>query len=107
MPSYGVGILPFLSIINPDRRDAVKQLAYADDIGGGSKLRKLREWWDKIVENGPSLGYYPKASKSWLVVKEDKFQEAAELFKGTGIQITTEGRKYLGGFVGTKEGICR
>ena len=73
-------------------------MAYADDIGGGAKLHALREWWKNISENGPCFGYFPKASKSWLVVKEDKFDEAKQVFEGTGINITSQGRKYLGGF---------
>ena len=79
-------------------------MAYADDLGGGSKLTLLRDWWSRVVEHGPKFGYFPKPSKSWLVVKEEKLQEAVELFRGTGINITTEGRKYLGGYVGTEEG---
>ena len=50
------------------------------------------------------MGYYPKASKSWLVVKEQELEKAKELFRETGVKITTEGKKYLGGFVGKKEG---
>ena len=64
----------------------------------------LRDWWSRVVEHGPKFGYFPKASKSWLVVKEEKLQLAEELFRGTEINITTEGRKYLGGYVGTEEG---
>ena len=104
MPAYGIGILPFLSLINPSSEEKVKQLAYADDLGGGSKLTLLREWWSRVVEHGPKFGYFPKASKSWLVVKEDMLLQAEELFRDTGINITTEGRKYLGGYVGTEEG---
>ena len=103
MPAYGISILPLLTLIKAD--DArIKQIAYADDIGSGSKLANLRQWWDRIVRYGPLLGYYPKASKSWLVVKKAQLVDAAEIFAGTGINITTEGRKYLGGFVGTTEG---
>ena len=104
MPAYGVGILPFLALIRPEEEvGLVKQMAYADDIGGGARLAVLRQWWNNIEEHGPSFGYYPKASKSWLVVKEEKFDEAIQLFQNTGINITTEGRKYLGGFVGKDE----
>ena len=103
MPAYGIGILPFLAMIKSEGAEDVKQLAYADDIGGGAKLEILRRWWDSIVKNGPSFGYHPKASKSWLVVKADEFDEAVAVFAGTGINITKEGRKYLGGFVGTNE----
>jgi hypothetical protein len=67
-------------------------------------LENLRKWWDTITEFGPHLGYFPKPSKSWLVVKESKLEEAKIVFRGTGVNITTEGRKYLGGFVGTREG---
>jgi hypothetical protein len=104
MPAYGIGILPFLSLIKPNTAIGMKHLAYADDLGGGSKLPTLREWWDRVVENGPNYGYFPKASKSWLVVKSEKLEEAKELFRDTGVQITVEGRKYLGGHVGTEEG---
>ena len=108
MHSYGIGILPFLSIIKTELHNInMKHVAYADDIGGGSNLTMLKNWWDNIVENGPIFGYYPKPSKSWLVVKEEKFAKANEIFCGTGIQITTEGRKYLGGFIGTEEGKVR
>ena len=104
MPAYGIGILPFLAMIRPAQEGiGVKQLAYADDLGAGSKLEALREWWSNIEINGPSFGYFPKAEKSWLVVKEEKYAEAVRIFAGTNINITIEGRKYLGGFVGTKE----
>ena len=52
---------------------------------------------------GPSSDTSQKETKSWLFVKTDKLHETNEIFNGTGIKITTEGRKYLGGFVGTGE----
>ena len=64
----------------------------------------IREWWEMVVKEGPKYGYYPKAEKSWLVVKEEKLEEAERIFLGTNVNITTDGRKYLGGFVGKKEG---
>ena len=50
---------------------------------------------------------YNSIQKSWLVVKVEKEEEAKQIFAGTGIQITTEGRKYLGGYVGTREGAVK
>ena len=106
MPSYAVGIMPFLALIKPEiDPQLMKQVAYADDLAGGSKLERLREWWDKTVKFGPAFGYYPKASKSWLVVKESEFNRAIEIFDKTNINITTEGQKYLGGFLGTDEAV--
>jgi len=36
------------------------------------------------------------AAMSWLVVKEDCFDEACSLFPGTSLRVTTEGHPYLG-----------
>ena len=108
MPAYAVGILPLLALIKPDvDPKKMKHVAYADDLGGGSKLEKLRKWWDQTVAHGPALGYYPKPSKSWLIVKKTHLERAREIFDGTGVNITTEGKKYLGGFVGTPEGASK
>ena len=108
MPSYGVGILPLLMLIKPDLQpELMKQVAFADDLAGGSKLEKLKEWWDKITQYGPAFGYYPKPSKSWLIVKEEHLTRAREIFQGTGINITTDGQKYLGGFIGTNTAISK
>ena len=37
-------------------------------------------------------------------MKEEKYENAKQIFGETRINITTEGRKYLGGYVGTTEG---
>ncbi len=110
MPAYTVGIAPLLKMIQVREDDVstasdekVKHAAYADDLGGAGVLGYLRTWWNKVVHFGPLLGYYPKASKSWLVVKEDRMDAAREIFADTDINITSEGRAYLGGFVGSKE----
>lgn len=59
--AMGMGILPFLAMIKPDiQPESTKQAADADDLAGGSKLEKLREWWDKTMTFGPSFGYHPK-----------------------------------------------
>ena len=52
---------------------------------------------------GPLLGYFPKATKSWLTVKPDYLESAKEIFSGTGINITSQGRKHLGAVIGSDE----
>ena len=99
MAGYGVGITPLFQLIRND----TKQAGFADDLSGAEKLINLRLWWDNIFTFGPLLGYYPNASKTWLVVKPQLLSEARRIFEGTGIKITVEGRKHLGGFVGTRE----
>ena len=49
------------------------------------------------------MGYYPNASKSWLVVKPEHLQKAEQLFKGTNIKITTDRKKHLGATIGSEE----
>ena len=44
--------------------------------------------------------YSVNPSKTWLVVKESHLNSAKELFKDTGVQVTTEGKVYLGSFIG-------
>ena len=103
MPAYAVGIVPLLSMISLGKSDKEEdrtyQVAYADDLAGGGNVLNLRSWWDKLLEKGPPLGYFPKASKLWLIVKEDKLEEAKELLRGTEIKITSVGKRYFGGFI--------
>ena len=96
MPVYAIGITPLLSLINAtgytlETEHKVKHAAFADDLGGTGKLQQIREWWDKIVKFGPLLGYYPNASKSWLIMKYNQETEAKHIFN----DVTIEGRKYL------------
>ena len=109
---YAVEITPLLSLINPsenytedqhisEEENNVKQTAFADDFAGCGKLHQLHTWWGKIEQFGPLLGYYPNALKSWLIVKSHCKTQADSIFADTKINITTEGRKYLGGYIGT------
>ena len=54
-------------------------------------------------ENGPKYDYYPEPSKSYLVVHPNFVEKAHQLFDRFGIRIV-EGRRYLGGFIGSDEG---
>ena len=82
----------------------LKHVAFADDLGGAGDLLELQRWWDNIVNCVPKLGYNPNASKSWLIVKPEVQTKAQEIFGGTKINITTEKRKYLGGYIGSEDG---
>ena len=62
----------------------------------------MRRWWDKIKARGPGYGYFPNPRKSWLIVKPQYQDEAKSLFPD--VNITTEGQRYLGSFIGTEEG---
>lgn len=75
---------------------------FADDASASGELKALLSWWNKLCEVGPMYGYYPNAAKTWLVVKADHIEEARRLFKNTGVQISTEGRRELGAPLGSQ-----
>ena len=79
----------------------VKQVAYADDLTGAGKIRLLKIWWDLVAEIGPRIGYYPKLSKSWLIVKLQYAEYAKKIFSLTSIKITVKGKKHLGAVIGS------
>ena len=76
---------------------------YAYDFLAAGNLLDLRRWWSVLTEIGPKFGYYPEPTKTWLVVKPCASEKVESVFFGTKIKITTEGRKYLGGSVGTRK----
>ena len=101
MAFYAIGLMPL--ILRHARREQVskaKQVGFADDMTGGGKLLMLREFFDGVVENGPMYGYDAEPTKSWLIVKEDRFEAAVEIFNGSGVNITTRGKKHLGAVIG-------
>ena len=55
--------------------------------------------WLKSVTGYILFGYFPEPTKSWLIVKENHKTKAEEIFSHINIKITTEGKKYLGGFI--------
>ena len=52
---------------------------------------------------GPSLGYYPNAEKTILVVKPEQMNEAKLVFEETGVVITAKSARYLGTTLGSKK----
>ena len=99
MAMFALATIPLISILLEER---CKQTWFADDAASGGTLINLRSWWDTLVERGPSFGYYPNPLKTYLMVKPDKRDLAEKIFKGTKAQITSEGRRYLGGALGSQ-----
>ena len=99
MTMYAIAITPLIHRLE-DR--ATKQVWFADDATAGGSLNHLKAWWDRISAIGPDYGFYPNASKTWLIVKEANLEEATALFQGTGVSITVDGRRHLGAAIGTR-----
>ena len=89
MAMYAISIIPLIQSL---KTDTVTQVGYSDDASAGGSLLKLRQWWDKLTY----FGYFPNASKSWLVVKEGFLPEVSDIFSGTSLNITDSGRRFLG-----------
>ena len=77
-----------------------KKVAFADEITAAGRVDGLRKWWDELSTVGLSFGYFPKPSKSWLIVKPERYDEVVAMFNGTNIQISLEGSKHLGTVIG-------
>ena len=101
---YAIAISPLLDILIAATTDNHnKMAAFADDVSASGKIISLREWWSHLIEAGPKYGYHPQPTKSWLIVKQEKLEEARRIFEGTGIQITVEGERHLGAVIGGEE----
>ena len=94
---YAVGTMPLIKLLkNPSMWT---QVWYADDASACGKLLHLRQWFDLLLEVGPSFGYFPNPQKSSIVVGPG-FQSAAEdLFGSLGVEVVC-GHRFLGGFLG-------
>ena len=103
MTIYAIGITPMLDMLVAMQNDHNKMVGFADDVTASGNLEALRRWWEALMQIGPNYGYYPQPTKSWLIVKENKLEEAVWVFGGTNIQIYTEGKKHLGAAIGPKE----
>ena len=93
-------------LINELHKSLEKELCIqswnADDSSAVGKLQEIRKWWQKLSTLGPKYGYYPKPSKTNLVLKDPSLLNYAEtLFAGTGITITLQGERHLGAIIGT------
>ena len=100
MGMYAIGTRPLIDILN--KRG--KQVWYADDSSGAGTLSEVKEWWDELNRAGPKFGYYPKPSKTVLILKDEtSLDRAKEIFLNTGIKISTEGERHLGAVIGSTE----
>ena len=76
---------------------------YADNGQAAASLKTLLHLYYRVVSRGPAYGFFAKPKDTVLVVKKPELlKEAIELFQGTGIQITCEGHRDLGGAIGSE-----
>ena len=61
----------------------------------------MAAWWKNLQTQGPLLGYFPNAGKTWLITKPEFHDQAKLLFPD--VNITVDGHEYLGSFIGSKK----
>ena len=96
---YAISTAPLIQCLGTEN---VKQVWFVDDASAVGNLQALRRWWDHLTIIGPEYGYYPNASKTWLIVKEKCYNEAQAVFQGSGVSITKEGKRHLGAAIGAE-----
>ena len=65
------------------QNDYNEMMGFADDVIASRYFVGLRSWWDTLQQIGSNYGYYQHPTKSWLVVKESKLEEAVWVFEET------------------------
>ena len=82
MGTYVLGVTPLLhflhqSILINEHRS--KEVAFADDLTVAGKIEEIKQYWELLLQVGPKYDYYPKPSKSHLIVKEKHFDRAKDI----------------------------
>ena len=73
MGAYALEILPLLQFlldfISVNELNA-KEVAFADVFPVAGKLSRMKDYWSQLTSIGPKYSFFPKSSKSYLIVKE-------------------------------------
>ena len=107
MSVYGVALMPLAEKMAEEVPGAL-QPWYADDsarVACGTALDNAK-CLEFLIREGPKYGYHPVPAKSWYICKAEDEEDARLAFSSLGLQInfTNEGKRYLGGFIGSGEG---
>ena len=84
MAFYAAGTKPLLDSSD----NSTNRLSYADDGLAWGKLLSVYHWWKDFNISAPPFGVFPRADKTWALVKPEHLDRAKELFPD--IKITAE-----------------
>ena len=80
-----------------------KEEAFADNLTIAGKIERIRSYWELLQQVGPLFGYFPRPSKTYLVVKEQYLENAIEKMLRKWSQNYCRGEKYLGAAIGSED----
>ena len=67
-----------------------------------ANYQSIKEYWSQVTSVRPKYGYFAKASKSYLKVKEDQLPNATMLFDNSNVNFKVEVKRLLGAIVGSE-----
>ena len=104
--AYALSILPLIKFlfefINLNKKNS-KKVVFVDGFSVAGSLKNFKDYWDKLTAVGPKCGYFPKPTKSYLIIKEEKLMETQNLFANSRENITDEGKRHLDAVIGSTE----
>ena len=95
MGADALGVTPlihFLSKFIFINKHRSKEVAFADDFKVVGKASKIKAYCDTLQERRSFFGYFPKPSKSYFIVKEQHYNKAVDVFMGSKVKVTSEGK---------------
>ena len=98
MAMYGLATLPLIKLVN---NNSSTPKCFADDGNAVGKIKSLRTFLDNIINHGKYFGYHVTVSKFQLIVIDEKYNEALNLFKITEIE-SKKGARVLGSVIGSE-----
>ena len=106
MGAYALSILPLIKFlfefINLNKKNS-KKVVFVDGFSVAGSLKNFKDYWDKLTAVGPKCGYFPKPTKSYLLIKEEQLMEVQNLFANSRENITDEGKRHLDAVIGSTE----
>ena len=100
MAMYALAVTPLIQALRHCQPD-IFQVWYTDDATAAGNLQSLFQWWKHILYLGPRYGYFPKAAKTFIIVKPEFLESARAIFQGSGVQVTANGQHHLGAAIGS------
>ena len=91
MTTYALSVVPLINKCHEGLLEAparVTQMLFANDTAACGKKEALQQFWDLHFMDLHAYGYFPKPSKTYIVMKLECRVEIECLFEDTGVHLT-------------------